>query len=308
MISLLAYSALLYSQGRTLPIEYIPKAQFAFDRNVAVMESGVGQPPAVVLVNDENVSNEILDAVSKHQDFVRIVELVRMDVSGSIRVWDQMGNLIRKANALEIPKNIVTMEPGQVYIVLETPFAGSIPKGPKDAPTIQCNVAGARGGRAFAVNNHFYNIQKIGVSMFKFANLRFSVQVRSFVDTLGVTPGSTNTAGGVVFTVNGLMADRGDKLEHFEVVQSGFVGMENFALIGLFDWDRVEKEVGPVKNRNEVLTGKPIKNGTDPVDVKDTHLDFASKRQVTFLSSFAIVRSSAMQGYFQHIPIELASN
>lgn len=308
MISLLAYSTLLLAQDSGMSIQFVPKSQFNFDRNVAILESPVGQEPQIVLVNDENVTNEVLEAVSKQQDFVRIVEMVRMDVSGSVKAWDFTGKIIKKAVAIEIPKNTLKLESGQVYMVLESPSSTRTPMNAKEKPAIQTNVAGSRGAKSFSVNNRFYTIQKVGVSMFKYANIRFSVQVRTFVGSLSVEPGSTKSINSVGFTVTGIMPDRGNNLQNFEVIQSGFAGMDNFSLLGQFDWDRIEKEIGPVKNRNEVVLGKQVKNGTTPVDLTAIHLDFSSKRPLKYLSSISVIRSASMNGYFQHIATEPNQN
>jgi len=308
MVSLFAFASFVLHQQGSMPIQFIPKAQFAFDRKDVVLESGPGQPTEIVLVNDETVSNEVLDAIAKHKDFVQVPELFQTDASGKVTMWVPSGKVVANS-PVAIPTKSVKVEPGEIYIVLELPYAGGIPKSSKDEPTIQCTVNASRAvGSFLGPNSHLYSVHKLGPTGFKYSNIRFGVQVRSYVDSFSALPGTMKSISDVGFKVVGSLPDRGDKLEHFEVIQNGYAGMDNLALIGLYDWDRYEKEVAPVRSRVEIVTGRAIKKDGVPTDVKEVHLDFPCRRPARYLSYFAVIRSSTMQGYFQHIATQPIGN
>ncbi len=301
MISLLALAVAPFAQG-VLPIQFVPKSQFAFERKDTILESSSGQTAALVLVNDENVSNEILEAVTKHPDFVRIVELVRKEAAGTLTFWNPTGKVVND-NQIAIPTaEADNMEPGEVSLIVEMPQAAGIPKSASDKPTISCSFAGAKSGRGITTaDRKYYSLSKIGIPKFAFSNLRVSIQSRSFAGSFDAAPGTTKTISDVGFKVVGPTVSIDDKLEHFQVMEAGFVGMDNLAMVGLFDWDRIEKEVAPVRNRNEVVQGKLIKKGTEAPDPKEMYFDFSTRRPVKYLTSFAVIRSSSIQGFFQHI-------
>jgi transketolase C-terminal domain/subunit len=80
--------------------------------------------------------------------------------------------------------------------------------------------------------------------------------------------------------------------------------MDNLAMIAQFDWTTYEKEVAPVRNHNEAVYGRLVRKQGEPVDYKDMHFDFPSAKPVKYFSEITILRSSAIQGYFQHVPTE----
>lgn len=302
MTSLLAFSVLVVPRQATLPIQFVPKSQLVFDRKETILESSAGQSPAILLVNDENVSNEALEGISKTKGFVRIVVLVRKEGSGGLTFWNPSGKVVTD-NSIQIPAaDIENMAPGEVNLILETPFAIGVPKTQNDRPTIQLNLASLKSNRVILGNNRqYFSIQKIGIPKFKFSNIRFSVQVRSFVDTFDVAPGTVKSVGNVNFKVIGLMPDRGDKLEHFSIIQSGYPGMDSLILYGQYDWEMIQRDGIKVKNKEEILLGRLVKMDGEEVDPKEMHWDFPSKRQVKYLSRITVVRAANVQGYFQHI-------
>ncbi len=304
MISLLAVASFAFQQG-LVPLQFIPKAQLKFERKDTILESGAGETTAIVLVNDENVSNEVLEAISKNPESIRIVELTKKDSNGRLVFWTPAGKPIYD-NTIEIPNaESVKMAPGEVVMIIENPLVVGYPKSPADKPGISSSIAGAKlSGTILSKDGKRYGLYKLGDIKFKFSNIRFSVQTRAFAGTFATASGTTKTISDVDFKVVGKMGDAADSLEHFEVLESGYVGMDNLILYGQFDWEAVEREVGPVKNKNEVIAGRLLRKQGEPVDPKEMHIDFPSKRPVKYLSSITVLRSSGIQGFFQHIATE----
>ena len=263
----------------------------------------------MVLVNDENVSNEILEAITKNSDSIRLVELVRKEDSGRLTFWSPSGKIIDN-NTIEIPNaEMAKMEPREVSLILETSLSNVLPKSVTDKPAISCNVAGVKAGRGIVgADKHVYNLLKIGIPQFKFSNLRFAIQTRTFAGTLSAAPGSVKTISDVEFKVVGPTVDQTNNQEHFTMTESGYTGMDNFLLVGLFDWDSVERDLGPVKNKSEVVNGRLVRKQGEPTDPKDMHIDFTSKRPLKYLSKIVVLRGLYIQGYFQHIATEPAGN
>ena len=305
MVTAFAFLTLAARQQGNLPIQFIPKAQLAFDRKDTILESKSGETPAMILVNDEDVSNEVLEAVTKNPNAVRLIELVRKEQTGGLVFWKPNGAVVAN-NDLVIPPAVTDqLATGDVGMILETTQAGGFPHAVGDKPTISINVPGSKAGRGFqGPDRHPYNFLKLGPQKFKFSNIRLAIRVNTYVDKFSAAVGTTKTISEINFKVAGPTPDQGDKLEHFEVLEVGFQGMEQLSLIGTYDWDSYNKEVHPLRPRNDVVYGRTLRKQGEPVDYKDMHVDFPSRLPVKYLSEITVLRGSAIQGFFQHIATE----
>jgi hypothetical protein len=147
MVSLLALTALASLQQGSIPIQFIPKAQLKFERKDTILESNANESLAMVLVNDEDVSNEVLDAVTKNSDSVRLVEVARKEATGNLIFWSPSGRLINETNIVIPAADVAKMDPGEVAIVLVTSQGTGFPKSATDKPTINCSIAAGKNGR-----------------------------------------------------------------------------------------------------------------------------------------------------------------
>ena len=305
MVSLLVLAVVACHQQESVPLQFVPKAQFAFERKDTILESRPGEPVAMILVNDEDVSNEILEAITKNADCVRLVELVRKEASGNIIRWNPFGRMLSESTIVLPANESSKWETGEVGMIFETSRAVGFPHIVTDKPTINCSVPAGKGGRTIiGSDKRIYSFVRIGVQKFKFSNIRMSIRVNSYAGALSAAPGTTKKISDIDFKVIGKSAIPDEKLEHFEVIQAGYQGMDNLSMVAQFDWNLYEKEVAPVRNRNEIVTGRLVRKPGEPVDYKDMHFDFPSAKPVKYFSEITVLRASSIQGFFQHIATE----
>ena len=211
----------------------------------------------------------------------------------------------REVSIILPPAETAKWETGEVGMIFETSRAVGFPHSVSEKPTISCSVPAGKGGRTvIGADKRIYSFVKIGVQKFKFSNIRMSIRVSTYAGTLAAVPGTTKTIHDVEFKVTGKTAELADKFEHFEVVQAGFQNMDQMTMMAQFDWNLYEKEVAPVRNRNESVVGRLVRKPGEPVDYKDMHFDFPSAKPVKYFSEITVLRASSIQGFFQHVATE----
>lgn len=301
MLASLLFAFQAQVRDGNLPIQIVPASQNQFERKVNILESK-GGTPSIFLFNDPGISDKAYEAIVKNPQAVQVVMMLQRNADESIRAWYPDGSPA-DSTPLNLPKFTDKQFPvGSVAAVIDYRLMMQIPQGPQDPPNVGASLVGSAGAATVAGRN-LRIVQSIGEPKFKFGDLRVNFRVMQYVGTFSKEPNASKTIEDVTFKVVGPMTDQADRREHIEVIQSDVPNVGSFQLGPVIDWVALERDRGPVRNRNAQTRSVVIQNADGTRPEKDFHINISSNIPYRYWSGINVYRASNISGYFANIAL-----
>lgn len=301
MLSALAF-ALTLTTAEDMKMQIVPMSQNPFDRKQTILECSANDPYGIFILNDLGVSDKALEAVVNNPTSIQMVKLIRKEANGSLIAWLPSGKPTT-INPEDIGQpNIEKMQDGEVFAILDSPFANFIQQMSLGKPAVQCTVAVNRLVR-FVQGGNFQTLESLGTPTAKFGNIKFGCRITQAFESIPVTPGASKTIENVTLKIIGPIDDQKDKKDHLEIVQVGLPNLGSFGFNVVYDWDAYKKDNNPTNQRLASSSAKPIRKAGEKLDPNDMHFDVSSSVPVKYWKSISVFRSSSVQGYFGRIAL-----